>query len=84
MSYYKMGLALDQAIPLPERFRHLVQGAHEFHSGAQRFYDAEIIGAASGTPLGTLADGIVAIVLDAVHVLLMVGGFIFMARAIWP
>ncbi len=83
MSYYKLGLSLDQPLALPERFQHLVRGAQDFHTGAQRFYDAEIVGAASGTPLGTLADGIVAIVLDAVHVLLMVGGFIFMARAIF-
>lgn len=82
MSYYQMGLTVEPQLPV--RVQHMITGASEFHEGSRRFYDAEMIGAASGTPLGTLADGIVAIVLDAVHVLLMVGGFVFMLRAIFP
>ena len=79
-----MGLQVNNALAVPERVRGLVAGARDFRDGSQRFYHAELIGAASGTPFGTLADGIAAIILDAVHVLLMVGGFMFMLRAIFP
>lgn len=82
MSYYQMGLAVENR--LPDRVQHMISGASDFHEGSRRFYDIEMIGAASNTPIGTLADGITAIILDAVHVLLMIGGFMFMARAIFP
>jgi hypothetical protein len=88
MSYYRLGMSVQPGNILPERFRHLVQGAQDFQTGANRFYDSgvmigstELVGAASGTFLGTMADGIVAIILDVVHVLLMVGGALFIFRS---
>jgi hypothetical protein len=88
MSYYRLGMSIAPGNVLPERLRHLVQGAQDFQTGANRFYDSgvmigstELVGAASGTFLGTLADGIVAIILDAVHVLLMIGGALFIFRS---
>ena len=81
-NFYRMGLAVETQLPV--RVQDMFSGASDFHEGSRRFYDIEMIGAASSTPLGTLADGITAIILDAVHVLLMVGGFMFMARTIFP
>lgn len=89
MNYYQIGLEVETAV---ERARYLDTGTRNFHTGSRRFYDQGLtvgrhslmIGAASGTPLGTAADGIVAIVLDIVHILLMVGGAVFLFRAIFP
>lgn len=81
-NYYQLGLVAQQTNVLPERVRTMIEGARDFHVGSRRFYDVEVIGAASGTWLGTLADGIVAVMMDAVHVLLMVGGIILVLRAL--
>lgn len=81
-NYYQIGLEVETAV---ERARYLDTGARNFHTGSRRFYDQGMtIGAASGTFLGTASDGLVAIVLDIVHILLMVGGAVFLFRAIFP
>jgi hypothetical protein len=82
VSYYQMGLSVESNLPV--RVNNLIEGVTDFHHGARHFHRNELIGAASGTPFGTLADGITAIILDGVHVLLMIGGFMFLLRAIFP
>ena len=83
-NYYDVGMNVANTNILPERVRQLVAGVGDFHRGSRRFYDAEIVGAASGTWVGTLADGVIAIALDAIHVLLLVGGSVMMWRVIFP
>lgn len=85
MSFYKMGLAMTGPTPLPARVRDFVDGVTEFGQGSRHFYDkemvgTEMIGAASGTWVGSLADGLVAIMMDIVHVILMGGGIVMLLR----
>jgi len=82
VSYYRLGLSIENQLPV--HVSNLIEGVTDFHQGSRHFHRAELIGAASGTPFGTLADGITAIILDGVHVLLMIGGFMFLLRAIFP
>lgn len=79
MSLYQKGLSL-QSTP---RRHPISDAARDFHTGSRRFYNRGVsIGAASGTFLGTAADGIVAIIMDALHIILMIGGALFIFRTL--
>lgn len=77
-SLYHVGRSV--AVPLPAPVHALVRGSQDFAIGSRWFYDRERIGAVSHTGFGTLADGIVAVILDAIHVILMIGGAFTIAR----
>lgn len=63
-----------QATMALDRFGRITSGSNHLYRGGQRFYGRGIVGANTTGFVGSVFDGLVALVLDCVHVILLVGG----------
>lgn len=92
MSLYKQGLVAEYHSVLPEqaqytfdRFGRLTSGYYNIRKGESRFYGRGITGSVVGAntpgPLGTVVDGVVNLILDVAHVLIIVAGIYALGQA---
>jgi hypothetical protein len=93
MSFYNAGIQADTQWfpttlePLRDRAGAIVAGTSMVRESEKRFYKRGInpvVGAASGGGAGVLVDGVVNLVLDVMHILLLIGGVATVWAAVHP